>query len=79
MNRGELSEAINSGVGKNFNDFVNSYRVKEVEQMLQDGKQEQLSLLGIALECGFNSKATFNRVFKKMTGQSPSQYVSSLL
>ena len=77
-NRADISEAINSGLGKNFNDYVNHYRVQEVKKMLLEGKQQQLSLLGIALECGFNSKATFNRVFKKMTGQSPSQYVSTL-
>ncbi len=69
-----VSETINSGFNKNFNDFVNSYRVDAVKKMLQEGKQEQLSLLGIAFECGFNSKATFNRVFKKLTNASPSQY-----
>ncbi|WP_378174385.1 helix-turn-helix domain-containing protein [Aquimarina sp. SS2-1] len=72
-----VSDTINSGFDKNFNDFVNSYRVKAVQTMLQQGKQEHLSLLGIAYECGFNSKATFNRVFKKLTNTSPSQYVAS--
>lgn len=72
-----ISETINSGFDKNFNDFVNSYRVKEVQTMLKEGKQQQLSLLGIAYECGFNSKATFNRVFKKLTNTSPSQYSAS--
>ncbi|WP_108804347.1 AraC family transcriptional regulator [Aquimarina sp. Aq107] len=72
-----ISETINSGFDKNFNDFVNSYRVKEVQKMLKEGKQQQLSLLGIAYECGFNSKATFNRVFKKLTNTSPSQYSAS--
>jgi len=74
LSRAELSEIINSGLGKNFNDFVNGYRVDAVKQMLNEGKQEQLSLLGIALECGFNSKATFNRVFKKLANVSPSEY-----
>ncbi|MBQ4819490.1 AraC family transcriptional regulator [Aquimarina sp. MMG016] len=69
-----LSEAINSGFEKNFNDFINNYRVLEVQKMLDQGKQKNLSLLGIAYECGFNSKATFNRVFKKLTNTSPSQY-----
>ncbi|SEK41906.1 transcriptional regulator, AraC family [Aquimarina amphilecti] len=72
-----LSETINSGFEMNFNDFINSYRVKEVQNMLREGKQQQLSLLGIAYECGFNSKATFNRVFKKLTSKSPSQYAVS--
>ncbi len=74
----ELSETINAGFQKNFNDFINSYRVKAVQHMLEDGKQEHLSLLGIAYECGFNSKATFNRVFKKLTNFSPSQYLQML-
>ena len=78
MSRSQLSEVVNEGFGKNFNDFVNTYRVEAVKQMLQDGKQEQLSLLGIALECGFNSKATFNRVFKKLTQTSPTEYLKSL-
>ncbi|MCK8519959.1 AraC family transcriptional regulator [Aquimarina sp. D1M17] len=72
----ELSETINSGFNKNFNDFINEYRVHEVQKMLREGKQKKLSLLGIAYECGFNSKATFNRVFKKFTNTSPSQYVA---
>ncbi|WP_461302435.1 helix-turn-helix domain-containing protein [Aureisphaera sp.] len=78
MNRAELSEVINVGFGKNFNDFVNQYRVEAFKEKLADGKHRQLSLLGIAFECGFNSKATFNRVFKKLTQQSPTQYLSSL-
>ena len=78
MSRSQLSEVINEGFGKNFNDFVNSYRVEAVKQMLQDGKQKQLSLLGIAYDCGFNSKATFNRVFKKIAQTSPTEFVNSL-
>ncbi|MDC8002813.1 helix-turn-helix domain-containing protein [Aureisphaera galaxeae] len=78
MNRAELSEVINVGFNKNFNDFVNAYRVEAFKEKLSEGKHEQLSLLGIAYECGFNSKATFNRVFKKLTEQSPTQYLSSL-
>ncbi|MFT5890843.1 MAG: AraC-like DNA-binding protein [Dokdonia sp.] len=78
MSRSQLSEVINEGFGKNFNDFVNSYRVEAVKQMLQDGKQKQLSLLGIAYECGFNSKATFNRVFKKIAHTSPTEFLNSL-
>ena len=78
LSRAELSEAINTGLGKNFNDFVNGYRVDAVKQMLAEGKQEQLSLLGIALECGFNSKATFNRVFKKLAHISPTEYLKTL-
>ncbi len=77
MTRAQLSEVINLGFQKNFNDFINQYRVDAVKEQLAQGKQEQLSLLGIAYECGFNSKATFNRVFKKMTGLSPTQFLKS--
>jgi AraC-like DNA-binding protein len=77
MTRGQVSEVINNGFNKNFNDFVNSYRVNAFKSMLEENKHEQLSLLGLAHECGFNSKATFNRVFKKLTHYSPSEYLKS--
>ncbi len=78
MTRAELSELINEGFGFNFNDFINQYRVDAVKKMLTNGKHQQLSLLGIAYECGFNSKATFNRVFKKITQSSPTEYLKSI-
>ncbi len=78
MSRSQLSQVINLGFDKNFNDFVNQYRVEAFKERLANGEHKQLSLLGVAYECGFNSKATFNRVFKKLTQQSPSQYLSSL-
>lgn len=79
LTRGQLSEIINSGFGKNFNDFVNEYRVEAFKTMIKNDKHKQLSLLGIAQECGFNSKATFNRVFKKLTHHSPSEYLKTQL
>jgi AraC-like DNA-binding protein len=78
MSRSQLSDVINNGFGKNFNDFINSYRVDHFKQLLRQGRQEHLSLLGLAYESGFNSKATFNRVFRKFTGQSPSEYLNSI-
>ena len=77
MTRAQLSQVINSGFNKNFNDFVNSFRVKAFKEKLSEGKQQQLSLLGIAYDCGFNSKATFNRVFKKLTNTSPTEFMNS--
>ena len=68
-----LSHVINTGCGQNFNDFVNRYRVAEAERKLQDPRLAHYSLVGIALECGFNSKSTFNRVFKKRTGRTPGE------
>ena len=76
--REELSEAINKGFLLKFNDFINSYRVEAFKTKLAEGLQDQLSLLGIAFECGFNSKATFNRAFKKFTNVSPTQYLNSI-
>jgi AraC-like DNA-binding protein len=74
-NTSVLSAAINQNFDKNFNDFVNQYRVEEVKRQLKNPDNAHLSLLGIALECGFNSKSTFNRAFKKFTGQSPKEFV----
>lgn len=70
-----LSKAINQGFGKNFNDFVNHYRIEAVKDKLQAGEQKLQTLLGIAYDCGFNSKATFNRAFKKVTGVSPKEWI----
>jgi AraC-like DNA-binding protein len=69
-----VSRMINQGFGINFNDFVNHYRIEAVKDMLTRGEQKTQTLLGIAFECGFNSKATFNRAFKKATGLSPKEW-----
>lgn len=74
----QLSALINQGFGKNFNDFVNEYRVAAVGERLKAGEQQSYTLLSIALACGFNSKTTFNRVFKKFNGQTPRQYLVQL-
>ncbi len=72
-----ISIKINNEFGMNFHDFVNYYRVEEFKQMINSNKNEQFTLLGIAFEVGFNSKASFNRVFKNQTGQTPSQFIAS--
>ena len=71
-----LSQVINEKEGKNFYDFVNHYRVEEFKRLISIPKNQQLTLLSLAFECGFNSKSSFNRYFKKSTGQTPSQYFS---
>ena len=68
-----LSRVLNTSCGQNFNDFVNTYRTQEAQRKLADPRFAHYSLLGVALESGFNSKSTFNRVFKKLTGQAPSE------
>jgi len=74
VNTTVLSRVINSGFNVNFNDFVNEYRIAEVKNKLSGGAAETENLLGIALDSGFNSKATFNRAFKKLTGVSPKEF-----
>ncbi|TGE29110.1 helix-turn-helix domain-containing protein [Hymenobacter metallicola] len=68
-----LSRVINAGCGQNFNDFINEYRVREAETRLQDPRFRHYTLLAVALEAGFNSKSTFNRVFKKLRGITPGE------
>lgn len=69
-----LSQVINSLEGKNFFDFINMYRVEAAKEKIRLGDYQNLTLLGIAFESGFNSKASFNRAFKKFTGQTPTEY-----
>ncbi len=74
----ELSRIINVGLGKNFNDFINEYRIREVTRKMRDPAYDRITLLGIAYDCGFNSKTTFNRAFRQMTGKSPAEYKNYL-
>lgn len=69
-----LSQVINRELNLNFNTFLNRYRVEEAKKKLRDPKENQFVILKIALDVEFNSKSSFNAVFKKMTGMSPSQY-----
>ncbi|MFK7971704.1 MAG: helix-turn-helix domain-containing protein [Bacteroidia bacterium] len=75
-NTSVLSKVINVTQEQNFNDFINSYRSREVMRRLENGDHERLTFLSIAIEAGFNSKATFNRAFKKYTGKTPRQFIS---
>jgi AraC-like DNA-binding protein len=68
---------INQREGKHFYDFVNTYRIEEFKEMIAARKNLQFTLLSIALDCGFSSKTSFNRYFKKATGQTPSEYVEA--
>ncbi len=69
-----LSKVINRSFNLNFNDFINKYRVIEVKEKLADISNSHLTIMSLAYDAGFNSKATFNRAFKKHTGENPSKY-----
>jgi len=66
-----ISTAINLGTGKSFSQFINEYRVNLFIEKKASGKFEHLSIMGLAYDCGFNSKSTFNRIFKEIKGYSP--------
>lgn len=70
-----LSKVINNGFGVNFNDFINGFRVREVKALLADPANLHITIMSLAYEAGFNSKATFNRAFKKLTGQNPKDFL----
>ena len=70
-----VSQVINQGFGLNFNDFVNKYRVNALIKKFEQGESSLVTFLGLALECGFNSKSTFNRAFKRETGESPKDFI----
>jgi AraC-like DNA-binding protein len=69
-----ISEVINTRLNQNFFDFINHYRVEKVKKDLVDKTKDHLTLFGIANEAGFNSKSGFNAIFKRYTGQTPSEY-----
>ena len=75
-NTSVLSAIINGVYKKNFNDFVNEYRVEEFKRQIQNPQNKHLTLLAVALDCGFNSKSTFNRAFKNATGTTPKEFLA---
>jgi len=74
--RNQLSFVINNKHEMNFNEFVNSYRVEEVKKLMLDPANDSLKIISLAYDAGFNSKASFNRIFKNITGMTPSQFYS---
>ena len=71
-----LSAFLNEKLGVTFSDFINKYRLDEFKKRAESKEYEHLTLLGLAFDVGFNSKSSFNRIFKKHTGQTPSKYNS---
>lgn len=72
-----LSEIINTRLNKNFYDFINGYRINQAKIDLLDPSKKNLKILSIAFDAGFNSKTTFNTLFKEYTGKTPSEFRSN--
>jgi len=71
----KLRRLINRGLGyRNFNAFLNAYRVEDARRALADGGQAEVPVLAIAMDAGFQSLGPFNRAFKAITGQTPSEF-----
>jgi AraC-like DNA-binding protein len=70
----ELSQLIHDAYSVTFYDFINRYRVNEFKSRIKTKQYQHLTLLAIANECGFNSKSTFNELFKRFEGITPSAY-----
>lgn len=70
----KLSEVLNSQIGQTFYDFVNAYRVREVQRRIRAGDARSLKMLALAMDAGFASKSAFNEAFKKNTNQTPSAF-----
>ncbi len=73
-----LSQVINSVEQKNFYDYINHMRIEEFKRLISLPENQKFTLLSLAFECGFNSKTSFNRNFKKATNLSPSEYLKQL-
>jgi AraC-like DNA-binding protein len=78
VNLHTLSAVINEGYNKNFFDFINDYRIEEFKRLAATEQYKHYTFLAIAMEVGFSSKTTFNRAFKKCTGQTPREYFSNV-
>jgi len=73
-----ISEIINNIVNQNFYDYVNNFRVEEFKLLANEPANNHLKILALAYEAGFKSKTTFNTTFKKITGQTPSEYIQQI-
>ncbi len=74
----KLSWLLNERIGKNFNEFINQYRIEYFKVLAKDPGNSHISLLGLAFESGFNSKTVFNTYFKKETGMTPKEFLKQL-
>ena len=76
--RHNTSQVINEHFGLNFFELINKYRIEEATEILKNDKNKNLNIIDVAYEVGFNNKVTFNKSFRKVLSQTPSQYLSSL-
>jgi TolB-like protein/AraC-like DNA-binding protein/Tfp pilus assembly protein PilF len=76
MSGNQLSFLLNEHIGKNFNAYINDFRIAAFQEKTLDPKFSNLTIVGLAYECGFNSKTVFNTYFKKATGHTPKQWIS---
>ncbi|MBC8048337.1 MAG: helix-turn-helix domain-containing protein [Fimbriimonadaceae bacterium] len=79
LNSNYLSQVINTFEQKNFYDYVNQFRIEEFKHIVSLPENKQFTMLSLAFECGFNSKTSFNRNFKRVTGLSPSEFLQQEL
>ena len=70
----KLSELLNAQLGQTFYDFVNGYRVRDVQRRIEAGEAKSRKMLALAMDAGFASKSTFNEAFKKHTSLTPSGF-----
>jgi AraC-like DNA-binding protein len=73
-----LSQVLNEVAGKNFYDYVNSFRLQHFLNVYQSKEYKNFTILALAYECGFKSKSTFNTFFRKNMDMSPSEYVKNI-
>ena len=76
-NANQLSWLLNDTIGKNFNSFVNQYRIEEFKKIAKDPRNDNFTIEGLAYNCGFNSKTVFNTYFKQQTGLTPSEFLKA--
>lgn len=74
-NQRDVSRVINEHFGQNFYEFVNSYRIREFKNLVKKDRNKTYTILTLAYDSGFNSKATFNAAFKKRMNITPSEYI----
>ena len=78
ITRNQLSALINNRHGNNFYSFINMYRVEEVKRLISDPKNSTFTILSLAHDAGFPSKSSFQAIFKKFTGLTPTEYRKNL-